>query len=187
MPWVLGRAAYSFDLFGGKHMLAANAGYQRDKDQGTKDRLKRWLVGGEFKFDFGPFLLKGEAWTGEGIGGDFLRYDLDTFETSGGRIEEWEAWGGWADLTYKIIDRWTVTVGAGVDDPDNDDYERTTGNLNRKFKIAYNAYANTWWSLGPDVKVGFEFMHLQANREDATGEDYDDKGNRYTLSLYYGF
>ena len=30
-PWVLGRVAYSFEAFDGKHMLAVDGGYQSDK------------------------------------------------------------------------------------------------------------------------------------------------------------
>jgi len=193
MPWLLGRAAYSFDLAGGKHMAAANVGYQRDKTSANTNSIDRWLVGGELKFDFDPILVKGEVWYGDGIGGDFLRYNLDTY-TSGGKTRAWNAWGFWADVTYKIIPKWSVTAGIGLDNPDNDQYRRlpdtATGpdaNNNRIFTQAYNAYANTWYTLGPDVKVGFEAMFLKADRENFAGNSFNDKGQRYTMSLYYGF
>ena len=186
MPWLLGRTAYSFDLAGGKHMVAANVGYQYDKTSATANHIDRWLVGGELKFDFDPILVKGEVWYGDGIGGDFLRYDLDTY-TSGGKVRAWNAVGFWADVTYKIMPKWSVTAGLGVDNPDDHGYTRATGNANREFTQSYNAYANTWYTLGPDVKVGFEAMFLEAERETAAGSNYKDKGQRYTMSLYYGF
>jgi hypothetical protein len=189
-PWLLGRAAWNFDFLDGKHLLAANIGYQRDKVSnaaGTADdRLDRYVAGAEAKFGFGPVLIKGEFWIGQGIGGDFLRYDLDTRTNSSGNTKVWDAWGHWVDVTYKIMPKWSVTAGFGMDNPDNSQYKGATSN-NRTYKKAYNMYVNTWYTLGPDVKVGFEAMNLQANREDAGGNSFHDNGQRYTTSIYYGF
>jgi hypothetical protein len=190
MPWLLGRVAYSFDLAGGKHMAALNGGYQHDKTSATADSIDRTLLGAELKFDFDPVLVKGEFWWGEGIGGDFLRYGLDTYTNGAGDVRTWEAWGFWADVTYKIIPKWSVTAGFGMDNPDDNGYRRATiggGDINRTFTEAYNAFVNTWYTLGPDVKVGFEAMFLTAEREKLNGNSFKDKGERYTLSLYYGF
>ena len=190
MPWLLGRAAYSFDLAGGKHMVAANGGYRYDQPSATaSNHIDRWLVGAELKFDFNPVLVKGEVWYGDGIGGDFLRYGLDTY-TRNGTVRAWNAWGFWADATYTITPKWSVTAGLGVDNPDDNGYRRTeisTGNINRTFTQSYNAYGNVWYTLGPDVKLGFEAMFLEAEREKANGNSFKDQGQRYTMSLYYGF
>ena len=190
MPWALGRAAWNFDFLDGKHMLAANIGYQHDKIKnaaGTADDgIDRYVAGAEAKFGIGPVMIKGEFWIGQGIGGDFLRYDLDTRTSGSGKTKAWDAWGHWVDVTYKIIPRWSVTAGFGMDNPDNSQYKGATSN-NRTFKKSYNMFANTWWTLGPDIKVGFEVMDLQANREDAGGNKFHDNGQRYTTSIYYGF
>ena len=195
-PWMLGRVAYNFDLVGGKHMVAFDAGYQHDRlaapstgaVEGPGEEVNRWLVGAEFKFDFNPVLVKGEIWTGEAIGGDFLRYSLDTYTNSAGDVKEWEAWGGWVDLTYKIIPKWSVTAGIGMDNPKNDGYVPGQSSYpDRVFLYSTNTYVNTWYTLGPDVKVGFEAMSLVAKRQKADNNHYKDKGQRYTVSLYYGF
>jgi hypothetical protein len=188
MPWLLARAAYSFDLAGGKHMVAADFGYQHDKDNVYSEGIDRLLYGAEFKFDFDPILFKGEVWSGQGIGGTFLRYNLDTYTSSAGDTKAWKAWGGWADITYKIIPKWSVTAGIGYDNPDNAGYKAgSLANANREFLYAYNAYANTWYTLGPDVKVGFEVMSLTAKRQYTDNSTYRDKGNRFNLSLFYNF
>lgn len=192
MPWVLGRVAYNFDFLDGKHMVALDGGYQRDKVKtttGADDRIDRWLAGLEAKFSFGPVLVKGEVWTGQGIGGDFLRFDLDTRQNAAGtKVRSWEVNpSGWVDVTYKIIPRWSVTVGAGMDNPDNTQYNRNSGNLDRKFTRSTNFYANTWWTLGPDIKVGVEVMTLEAKRDKPNGNSFHDNGQRYTTSIYYGF
>ena len=188
MPWLLARAAYSFDLLGGKHMVAADFGYQHDKDNVYSKGIDRLLYGAEFKFDFDPILFKGEVWSGQGIGGTFLRYNLDTYTNSANETKAWKAWGGWADITYKIIPKWSVTAGIGYDNPDNAGYKAgSLANANREFLYAYNAYANTWYTLGPDVKVGFEVMTLTAKRQYTDNSTYRDKGQRFNISIYYGF
>jgi hypothetical protein len=187
MPWLLGRVAYDFDLAGGKHLVALDAGYQHDKD-GNANSIDRTLFGAELKFDFSPILVKGELWAGQGIGGDFLRYNLDTYTNGQGDTRAWEAWGMWADVTYKIIPKWSVTAGLGYDNPSNSGYKANNlANPNRQFLYAYNFYVNTWYTLGPDVKVGFEVMNLTAKRQYADNSTYRDKGQRFNLSLYYGF
>ncbi|MEJ2431378.1 MAG: hypothetical protein P8075_21055 [Deltaproteobacteria bacterium] len=187
MPWMLARAAYSFDAAGGKHMLAIDGGYMHDKDNYT-DGIDRYLYGAEFKFDFSPVLFKGEIWGGQAIGGNFLRYNLDTYTNGDGDTRAWKAWGGWADLTYKIMPKLSVTAGLGLDNPSNSGYRAgSLGNANREFIYAYNAYANTWYTLGPDVKVGFEVMSLTAKRQKLDNTHYKDKGERFTASIYYGF
>ena len=188
MPWLLGRVAYSFDAAGGKHMLALNGGYMHDQDVTYSDGIDRLLYGAEFKFDFDPVLFKGEVWAGQAIGGSWLRYNLDTYTNGAGDTRAWKAWGGWADITYKLMPKWSVTAGLGLDNPDNHGYKAgSLSNPDREFLYAYNAYANTWYTLGPDVKVGFEVMDLTAKRQKVDNTHYKDKGMRFNLSLYYGF
>ena len=81
----------------------------------------------------------------------------------------------------------SLTGGFGIDDPHDSHYERQTGNLNRKFKENRTIFVNTWYSLTQGIKVGAEFMHLQANREDAGGNNFRDKGQRITTSMFYAF
>ena len=187
MPWLLGRLAYNFEA-AGKHMLALSGGYQSDSTTAGDD-LDRWLFGGEFKLNFSPVLVKGEIFTGSGIGGDFLRYGLDTF-VDGAKTKTWDGSGGWIDATVRPMKRWSITAGVGIDNPKKSQYRRATisaANINRTFTRSYNFFANTWWSLGPDTKVGVEFMHLEAERKDLADNEFTDKGQRYTMSIYYGF
>jgi hypothetical protein len=197
-PWFLGRASYSFEAFDGKHMVAVDGGYQSDKiknSTGSDDDIDRWLVGAEAKFDLGPVLVKGEIWYGEAIGAHFLRYDLDVENTDtlpATSFDEWEAWGGWIDATYKILPEWSVTAGFGIDDPDDSQYNRQNAggggdDLDRMFKENRTIFVNSWYSLTQAIKVGAEYMHLQANREDDGGNNFRDKGQRYTVSMFYAF
>jgi hypothetical protein len=196
MPWVGLRAAYSFEALGKKHLVAVNGAFQSDKDDGTKDDVDRWLVGGEFKFGLGPVLLKGEVWYGEAIDGHFSRADGTATVTAAGKTTEIEAWGGFIDATYKIKPEWSVTLGVGIDDPDEDDWKvngvrQDMGDS--EFSQNIQAYLNTWYSITPAIKVGAEWMYVETERtendvgDSNPGNDYDKSYNQILGSVFYNF
>jgi hypothetical protein len=187
MPWVGTRVAYSFEAFDGKHLLAVNAAYQGDEDNDTKEDVDRWMVGGEFKFSLGPVLLKGEAWYGEAIAGHFSRSDAIAVQKAGAAkgdtTQEVEAWGGWIDATYKIMPKWSITAGVGIDDPEEDDFE-VSGTRNSMGNSAFSenlqTYVNTWYSITPAIKVGAEWMYVDTERKEGDGDP--NPGNNYSKS-----
>ncbi len=187
MPWVGTRVAYSFEAFDGKHLLAVNAAYQGDEDNDTKEDVDRWMVGGEFKFSLGPVLLKGEAWYGEAIAGHFSRSDAIAVQKAGSAkgdtTQEVEAWGGWIDATYKIMPKWSITAGVGIDDPEEDDF-KVSGTRNSMGNSAFSenlqTYVNTWYSITPAIKVGAEWMYVDTEREEGDGDP--NPGNSYSKS-----
>lgn len=205
-PMYVARLGYDFELMGGKHMVAIGGGYQNSGtdasythpetgDDVTSDNqtIDRWLTTLEAKFNIGPFLLKGEAFYGEGIGDKFLRYDMDTYLTDDGDVQEIESRGGWVDLTYKIIPRWSVTAGWGIDDPKDDDYDKValvadnTRAGDRCFTQNQAFYLNSWYSLTEAIKLGGEWTYMETERKDVDGNHYTDQGNRFTVSMFYAF
>jgi len=195
MPKVGARAAYTFELFGGKQLVAVDGFFQSDKDDTTKDDVDRWLVGGEFKFNLGPVLLKGEVWYGEGIDGEHGRPgDLST-QSVGSTTDEVEAWGGWIDATYKIMPTWSITAGVGIDDPEEDDF-KVSGTRNSmddtQFSENLQTYVNTWYSITPAIKVGAEWMYVDTERvqgdgDPNPGQDYSKSYNQVLASVFYNF
>ncbi len=183
MPWLLGRIQYSNEILGKGGLVAFGGGYRHaDYGQNTSNNTDRWLVCGEMKYVIGPFTFKGELWTGEGIGRNFLRYDLDMAEDGGPA----SAYGGWADLTYAVNDKTTMTVGYGFDNPDNSDigYE-TPGdgfNWDRRFTRNEQYFINTWYSLTKPLKVGAEYIYIETERNQQI-----HPGNRFTVSMQYAF
>jgi len=195
MPWVGLRAAYSFEALGKKHLVAVNGAYQSDKDDGTKDDIDRWLVAGEFKFGLGPVLLKGEVWYGEAIDSHFSRSDATATVSAGGDTEEIEGWGGFIDATYKIKPEWSVTLGVGIDDPEEDDWKVNGVRQDMgddEFSQNIQAYLNTWYSITPAIKVGAEWMYVETERTESDadsnpGNDYDKSYNQILGSVFYNF
>ncbi|OPL16702.1 MAG: hypothetical protein AVO38_07345 [delta proteobacterium ML8_D] len=177
MPWLLSRIQYSDEILGKGGLVALGAGYRNaDYGQDSSDNVDRWLICGELKYVAGPFILKGELWTGEGIGRNFLRYDLDMADDG----EPAFAYGGWADLTYAFNDRTTVAVGYGFDNPNNGDIGEFTND--RRFTRNEQYFVNTWYSLSKPLKVGAEYIYLETERHQQR-----HSGNRFTVSMQYDF
>ncbi len=179
MPWALARIALNGGILGAGNMLAIGGGYRHaDYGHNTSKKIDRWLVAAEAKYGMGPFLVKGELWTGKGIGRNFLRYDLDMAKDGSPA----SAWGGWADVTYKVTPRVSVTAGYGFDNPNNDDIGTLTTGDDRRFTKNEQYYLNAWYALSKPLKVGVEWIHLETERHQEI-----NTGNRYTCSLMYVF
>ena len=181
MPWVLGRIAYTGGILGAGNMVAVGAGY-RHASYGTNnsDNFDRYLVVGEWKFALleKKLIFKGEAWWGKGVGRNFLRYDLDVARDGSAA----EAYGGWADLTWKFAPRWSATIGAGFDNPNDDDMPAVAAMNDRQFTKNTQYYANVWYQLTKPLKLGFEVIHIETERY-----HYTDTGNRFQFSMQYVF
>ncbi len=187
MPWLLARVQYEGGAIGKGNMIALGGGY-RHANYGTYDdglltandtnckNTDRWLVCAEAKFHYNAFLIKGELWTGQGIGRNFLRYDLGLANDGSPA----RATGGWADITYSINSKSTVTAGYGFDNPNNNDIGGWTNNL--RFTKNEQYYLNTWYTLAKPLKVGAEWIHEETERYQEI-----DTGNRFTVSMQYVF
>ncbi len=179
MPWMLGRLALNGGILGDGNLLAVGGGYRHaDYGTNTSENTDRWLVVGEAKYGIGPVLMKGEIWTGEGLGRNFLRYDLDMANDGSPA----SAYGGWFDLTYKLNFKTSFTAGYGFDNPDNDDIGPLTKGDDRRFTKNEIYFLNAWYSLSKPLKVGAEWMHLETERHQEI-----NTGNRYTVSMQYVF
>ncbi len=179
MPWILGRVQYSNEILGKGGLVALGGGYRHaDYEHNSSNNTDRWLVCGELKCVTGPFTFKSELWTGEGIGRNFLRYDLDMAHDGGPA----SAYGGWADLTYAVNDKTTMTVGYGFDNPDNSDIGDLTDTDDHRFTLNEQYFINTWYSLTKPIKVGAEWIHVETERHQQI-----HTGNRFTVSMQYVF
>ncbi|RKX60350.1 MAG: hypothetical protein DRP37_05390 [Thermodesulfobacteriota bacterium] len=179
MPWLLGRVQYSNEILGKGGLVALGGGYRHaDYGQDSSNNTDRWLVCGELKYVAGSFTFKGELWTGEGIGRNFLRYDLDMAEDGGPA----SAYGGWADLTYAVNDKTTMTAGYGFDNPNNGDIGNLTDTNDRRFTRNEQYFINTWYSLTKPLKVGAEYIYIETERHEQI-----HSGNRFTVSMQYAF
>ncbi len=176
MPWLLARVALNGGILGQGNMFAIGGGY-RHADYGTNNSEKtdRWLIAGEAKYGIGPFLMKGELWTGQGLGKNFLRYDLDMADDGSPAT----AYGGWFDITYFMNSKMSFTAGYGFDNPDNDDIDTFN---DRRFTRNEQYFLNAWYTITKPLKVGVEWIHIETERHQEV-----NTGNRYTASMMYVF
>ena len=201
MPWLLARIQYKDGIlnkvFGKGSMIAIGGGYKHEAVEANEDAsfpreyftesdVDRWLIVGEWKLNFElfdqKFQFKGEAWTGRGIDDEFLRYDLGVNAYG----EPIEAYGLWGNLVWNINPRWSFSIGAGFDDPN--DSEILKGQVgaealnDRQFTKNTQYFANLWYKLTDHVKIGVETMHIETERD-----EWVDTANRFTLSAFYNF
>lgn len=186
MPWVLGRMAYTGGLLGKGHSVALGGGYRSEsieKTGGANHRIERYLLAAELKLERGPWSLRAEPWIGQGIGDEFLRYDLSVNSHSSGTADPEAIWaiGGFVDLTYAVNPKLSFTVGYGVDDPKDEDLTGISLN-DRQFTKNSQVFANTWYQFTRAIKVGAEWIHLKTERFSET-----NSGNRFTVSTWYEF
>ncbi len=181
MPWMLARVALNGGILGDGNLLAVGGGYRHaDYGHNTSVNTDRWLVAGEAKYAIGPVSMQGELWTGQGLGRNFLRYDLDMADDGSPA----SAYGGWVDLTYRLS-AMSFTAGYGFDNPDNDDiktFDYNGANPNRRFTKNEQYYLNSWYTLSKPLKVGIEWIHVETKRHKEI-----NTGNRYTASMMYCF
>ncbi len=203
MPWLLARIQYKDGVlnkvFGKGSMIAIGGGYKHEAVEANEDAsfpreyftesdVDRWLVVGEWKFNFElfdqKFQFKGEAWTGRGIDDEFLRYDLGVNAYG----EPIEAYGLWGNLVWNINPRWTFSIGAGFDDPNDSEILKGQEEVgakalnDRQFTKNTQYFANLWYKLTDHVRIGAEVMHIETERD-----EWVDTANRFTLSAFYNF
>ena len=203
MPWLLARIQYKDGVlnkvFGKGSMIAIGGGYKHEAVEADEDAsfpreyfnesdVDRWLVVGEWKLNFElfdqKFQFKGEAWTGRGIDDEFLRYDLGVNAYG----EPIEAYGLWGNLVWNINPRWTFSIGAGFDDPNDSEILKGQEEVgakalnDRQFTKNTQYFANLWYKLTDHVRIGAEVMHIETERD-----EWVDTANRFTLSAFYNF
>lgn len=183
MPWFLGRLAWS-GLRDGKGLLAIGVGGRSNSLTDTVDDApfntdyNAWLVCGEWKLPLGPRLtLNGEAWTGQGIGREFVRYDLDYNRQVRRSIN---AQGGFVSAAVDLGRGLQANFGGGIDDPDDDDLAGATTAIFTQNTVLFG---NLKWQATEHFGAGFEVMNFTTE----TGPDDERDGQRFTLGTWFVF
>jgi hypothetical protein len=89
-----------------------------------------------------------------------------------------DAIGGWTQITYRPVKKWSLSVGAGIDDPDNADL---SGAINRARNLT--CFANAIYSATSNLSVGLETAYMDTDY--LTGASGDNV--RIQSSLIYKF
>lgn len=110
-----------------------------------------WSWNVDLAFDLGSKArVEGEFFWGSVLG-DYAGGILQTFNpTRGNGIR---AVGGWANLRYRVNEKWAVNGGYGIDDPNNKDL--SFGNRSSNDMV----YGNFFYSISQRLQFGLEFAH----------------------------
>jgi len=125
------------------------------------------------KFQFGPVMLQGNAYTGHSIGQNFGMI------TQFGKIQ---GTGGWAQAGFDITKNWSVFGFWGVDDPKDADVLASGNN-----RLRNEMYAGLLrWRAGP-FALGFEYLYDKLRTGTTTGVITETRGRQLALSALYNF
>lgn len=196
MPWFLGRLAWN-GLRDGKGLLAISGGGRSNSltdkkvvalSPGSLDSTRTiyntdynaWLVCGEWKLPLGPRLtLNGEAWTGKGIGREFVRYDLD-YNRHWEHRHSIKAKGGFVSAAVDLGRGLQANLGGGIDNPANDGLAGATTVI---FKQNTVLFGNLKWQATEHFGAGIEVMNYKTK----TGTDHELDGQRFTMGTWFVF
>ena len=188
MPWVLGRLAYT-GLQGGKGLFALGGGFRMVTVTDTVDPAGAtvpayevdytpWLGVGELKLRLSDRVnLVTEWWAGQGVGREFVRYDLDYNNV---QDVEMQAWGGFGSLAFQLEPRIQLNAGYGIDDPADAD---VLGSTTAPFIRNQVLFGNFKYNLTKMYGMGAEIMHFVTEQRDGARLE----GERFTTGFWFVF
>jgi hypothetical protein len=172
MPWVGAKVGYSGLLLDAEKKAWVALGGAVRKGEVKDNDVTPYLLALELQVPFNMFELKGEAYTGQGLGGEYF-HKGGSFNTEGHAIM---TSGGWAQLNVRPMKDLDLNVGYGIDDPKDSD---VAGSYYRQSSYTYG---NVIYQIMKDISAGVEGTYV--NTEWDTKNQH---GWRYTTSLMYNW
>jgi hypothetical protein len=172
MPWVGAKVGYSGLLLDPERKAWLALGGAVRKGEVKDNDVTPYLLALELQIPFNMFELKGEAYMGQGLGGEYF-HKGGSFNTEGHAIM---TSGGWAQLNVRPMKDLDLNVGYGIDDPKDSD---VAGSYYRQSSYTYG---NVIYQIMKDISAGVEGTYV--NTEWDTKNQH---GWRYTTSLMYNW
>jgi hypothetical protein len=165
---------WSFPGVGGGPIRSGAAGVWGQEDlKGVENNLDQWGIGGYVVVPITDWLkLSGEVQHGE---------NLDAFLIGGGvnsvTGEEIEATSGWVQASLMPIERTTLNLTFGVDDPENRDLP--TGAVSKNYVLG----AAIKYAIFEPLVIGFEYQRFDTHYADSPTGD----AHLFWSSLIFNF
>jgi len=172
MPWVGAKVGYSGLLLDPERKAWLALGGAVRKGEVKDNDVTPYLLALELQVPFNMFELKGEAYMGQGLGGEYF-HKGGSFNTEGHAIM---TSGGWAQLNVKPMKDLDLNVGYGIDNPKDSD---VAGSFYRQSEYTYG---NVIYQIMKDVSAGIEGTYV-----DTKWDTINQHGWRYTTSLMYNW
>jgi hypothetical protein len=165
-PSFAARAALSFPLAPRQVATLGVSGHHGVEDTHLPglighDSNETWSLNADLRLPLTPsLLLQAEAFAGRNLD-SFLGGVGQGFNTTLNR--EIDVVGGWASLTANPSTRWQFNLGAGIDDPDDEDLSGST-DPNRDARTKNSLlFGNALYSPNSQIQLGFETAWLRTN------------------------
>ncbi|MBN1782026.1 hypothetical protein JW948_12915 [bacterium] len=173
MPWFMGRvwltagrAVFSVSGHYGQEAIADLSGAEHDKPS--------FSLNADLIMTTGPVQWTVRGFTGENLnsffGGVFQGFSRDSVS-----VTNIASKGGWGQAVYTVNDRWAVTAGGGIDDPDDADL---TGNARTK---------NTWMFGNVSLNYSKSLIFILETSMLKTGYLAADDGENIRIQLVTTF
>ncbi len=152
MPWFMGRAWYTM----GTTTLSASGHFGQEQiadSLGTFHDMTTYSINADVVSKLGDKLtVTGRFFMGENLnqffGGVFQGFVLGSDSVS---VKNVPSFGGWASVAYKVSDKFSVTIGGGMDDPDEDEVPLSRSKNTWIFsKFSYSMMKNLKFDFGVD-------------------------------------
>jgi hypothetical protein len=199
LPDFQGRIVYDTNVNDAKiHFgLIGHVGKEQvDLADGGDKNLDTYSYGFEYKLGYGRFELSGKIWKGRNVDGWYtggvaqgVLYVYDSNGTTSTKLtgtpiaaKEIDAQGGWIELTTRISPKLIWRIGAGVDDPDNDDLKYNGQYVEGARLKNTMYYTNAFYKLTPSIGLMGEYLRVKTDYSTTDGTV-----NRYQGSILYFF
>jgi len=186
-PTVQARIAYATKLFAGKESVFGVSGHygKEEIDWGEinpalhQKRMKSWSMNGDFEVPLTNSLsFKGEGFVGENLDDYFggILQGINNDKTQKQFTSIIKSMGGWGQLAYQY-NKWKYNVGAGIDDPRNEQLSKGMRSRNTFY------FGNLYYNLIPPVNLCVEYSRWKTDYiQKADGID-----NRIQTSVIYSW
>lgn len=119
MPWWMARAWLNI----GKATVSVSGHYGREEIEdlsGMAHDMNTYSINADIQFKTGPLSLTARTFIGENLN-SFFGGVFQGFTRDSRNVTNVSSKGGWAQAVYQINDQWGLTLGGGLDNPDNAD------------------------------------------------------------------
>jgi len=163
IPSFQGRTSVTFPWFGHKPTTLGLSGHwakeEYDTDaSGTSNKFDSWSLNLDLTQSINEWLtIKGEMFTGENLsaylGG--VGQGVRNVGTTSSPVydKEIRSAGGWVAANLGPWEKWSFNLGAGIDDPKNDDLSSVSGS-NREYNRMI--FGNVIYDVDKNTQIGFE-------------------------------
>jgi len=155
LPWIMARLW----LMSGKNTFSVSGHYGMEKIadlSASTHEVKTFSLNADAVLNFGKVVFTGRGFMGENLnsffGGVFQGFTRDA--TS---VMNVASKGGWGQFKFKLSDLWSLTLGGGLDDPDEKDLN--TGARTRNDWL----FSNLTYSFTSSVKFMFGCDHVKTS------------------------